>query len=290
MECANTTTRPAGLRASVSADAGAATILLRQAHLSHLHADWHLPSDWLTTPNCIVLARPSGELDGLFVAAPEPPPAAWVRLAAVRYRDAAADFLAGAVAALRPVLREQGVTQLAWLVADNWSEPYLPQLGFREVNAIETYVKWESVVPEAGRSDVLIRPVTDADMAALVDIEARAFAPLWRHSAASLRAGRGHAVSFDVAEVDGHVAGFQYSVRNDAQSVHLVRMTVDPLWQGRGIGRTLLAHLLHAHRRLGYTVTSLNTQIDNVASQKLYRRFGFAATGQRYPIWSHLIP
>ena len=88
-----------------------------------------------------------------------------------------------------------------------------------------------------------------------------------------------------VAELDGEIVAFQFSTPTES-GVHLARITVDPSFQGRGIGALLLANTCEAYRRTGVRTVSLNTQADNSASQSLYRRFGFRPNGQKFPVWS----
>ena len=62
-------------------------------------------------------------------------------------------------------------------------------------------------------------------------------------------------------------------------------MTVDPRFQGSGVGTQLLARAFEGYRQKGIQHISLNTQADNQPSQKLYKRFGFQPSGQKFPVW-----
>ena len=133
--------------------------------------------------------------------------------------------------------------------------------------------------------DLVIRPVDLEDLPLLEQIEAEAFEPLWRHSAEGLALAARQTLSFDVAERDGRVLGFQFSTAT-RRGAHLSRMTVDPAFQRSGVGSALLAHALAGYQRLGAGQVTLNTQVDNYASQQLYERFGFQANGERFPVWA----
>jgi ribosomal protein S18 acetylase RimI-like enzyme len=286
MEYANSTLQIGTPRLAESADTAALAQLLRSAAHTHTHADWRAPGEWVGDPGFYVLTRSSGTLTACMAAAPDPPPAAWVRLASFRYRADIAAALPALLDAVIPALQAQGVNEVAWLLAGSMLERHLQAAAFAEINAIETYVKEDAIIPPGPPSQCTIRGVESADLPQLVAIEARAFGPLWRHSQAALRGGRRYAFSFDVAEIDGQVVGFQYSTKTENNGVHLVRITVDPRWQGRGIGHTLMAHALTTYRAHGLRTVTLNTQSDNVASRRLYTRFGFRPTGDRYPVWS----
>ena len=53
------------------------------------------------------------------------------------------------------------------------------------------------------------------------------------------------------------------------------------------MGAALLARTLEGDGRRKLRHVTLNTQADNLTSQRLYARFGFAPTGQKYPVWSY---
>jgi ribosomal protein S18 acetylase RimI-like enzyme len=109
---------------------------------------------------------------------------------------------------------------------------------------------------------------------------------LWRHSAEGLALGWRHSTSFDVAELNGSVVGFQYSSASDVQTAgHLVRLTVSPDAQRSGVGSTLLAAALRSYQQRNLREASLNTQLSNVASRRLYEKFGFRQAGYRWPVW-----
>ncbi|HFE67074.1 MAG TPA: GNAT family N-acetyltransferase [Chloroflexi bacterium] len=278
------------VRLAVPGDGAQIMRLLQTAQFQHLHVDWHLPGDWLGTPGFVALTRPSpspdeAEMTACLAAAPDPAPAAWVRVAALRDEGDVTAVLTAMLESVSPWLCREGVTELGWLAIESWPNPWLPDLGFRLANEIEIYVKEDTAVPSIPTiPDLRIRPVADSDLAQLAALEAKAFVPLWRHSARALQLARSQAASFDVVEMAGEIVGFQLSTRS-RHGVHLARMTIDPAWQGQGIGSVLLTHALRGYYRRGLYRVTLNTQIDNIASQRLYRKFGFAASGERIPMW-----
>jgi [ribosomal protein S18]-alanine N-acetyltransferase len=278
------------LRTATRDDAGRLTALLRHAWWAHFHADWRLPADWIGYPGFVV-AEPAGggSLAGCLCIAPDPPPASWVRLAALR--DTAEQFalLRDLLEAALAAISGEHISEIAVLGNDAKLETWLPSLGFEIVNEVVTFVNDDlrAPVPRApAQRHVMMRKVRLDDLPQLVAIEEAAFDPIWRHSREGLALGWQHALSFHVAELDGKIAGFQYSARSDRPgAAHLVRLTVEPSVQRQGIGGALLAAALASYREQGYDVVSLNTQADNVASQRLYERFGFSLAGYPIPVW-----
>lgn len=294
-----------GIRVATRADAGEITRLLETAVYRHLHSDWYLPGDWLGSPGFVLLPKPIISpltRAARFIGARQPAlaclaagadvaPVAWVRVAALSMElPASGDILAAMMAPVAAYLRRRGLAQLAWLLAEAWPASWLEQMGFFIANEIETYIKEDTAVPPAPAAPHLtIRPATAADMETLAELETAAFAPLWRHSAHALQLAFQRALSFDVAVAETGTTSatpvaFQLSSRTGA-GAHLVRLTVHPAYQGRGIGAALLAHTLAGYHQRGLTAVSLNTQLDNLPSQKLYRHFGFQASGYRLPVW-----
>lgn len=274
--------------------------LLRKAVYKHLHVDWYLPGEWIGHPGFVVkpVAPKTGagsitskllgvreQFAGCLAATPDPEPVAWVRVAAIEQREEARETLAQLVAGAVRQLQDTAVTMIAWLAIEDWPNLWLAEFGFDCENHIETYVKEDRALPAVEPVPGLeIRSVREQDIDALAKLEAAAFAPLWRHSARGLRMARSQSLSFDVAVLNGRLAGFQLSTPS-RHGAHLVRLTVDPALHGAGIGSALLAYACEGYYRRGKTQITLNTQVDNAASQRLYRKFGFRASGQQFPVW-----
>ena len=291
------------VRVATKSDTGAISRLLRAAEVSHIHVDWRLPVDWLGLPHFVVVPAGAeytgGLLSKLFslpervvaclAAAADPPPAAWVRVAAVAEAQDSHIWLSEMLAMVEASLRETAVTQLGWLVTQEWPNRWLPDLGFEITNEIETYLKDDLAAPDLRPTpNLVIRPVRAPDFAALAQIETDAFDPLWRLSRETLALAQRDVLCFDVAEWNGRLVGYQIS-SGATYSAHLVRLTIAHEAQGQGVGSALLSQAIQTYRRLGLRQVSLNTQVDNITSQHLYQKFGFYATGERLPVWSKAI-
>lgn len=275
---------PDRVRVAVRGDAAALTRLLRDAAFVHLHADWHMPGDWLGEPGFVVHLDEWGErLAGCLVVAADPAPAAWVRVAATLPEDGFPLLLDMFDAAL-PVLSPE-INEIAWFVTDEWPEAWLDGLGFDLVTEVITFEKKDfRLAPYQAPAGLELRPARTEDFPTLAAIEAEAFEPIWRHSAEGLLLAWRQSVLFDVAVLNGEPVGFQFSTRTYS-GAHLARMTVRPEQQGQGIGAALLAEAITQFEAKKLRTISLNTQVDNHASQRLYRRFGFVESGQSFPVW-----
>lgn len=299
MEMANLEKQHLRVRRAKERDLPFIAEMIHHSPYNHIHVDWRVPRYWFDHGSFVVAeSTPDGDkgadgiMQGCLAVGADPPPAAWVRVAAVRGRRLAVELLAAMLSEMAPVLAQSGVSKVAWLPRRRWPEAWLEALGFEHIDEVVTYVKPDLEIPLDVRDNeaVRVRKVRDKDMARLAAIEEAAFDPLWRHSMESLRIGRQHSLSFHVAEVDGRVVGFQYSSDSDVQQAgHLVRLTVAPEAQRMGVGSLLLQAALESYREHSLQEASLNTQLSNAPSRRLYEKFGFKPAGYHWPVWARRI-
>jgi ribosomal protein S18 acetylase RimI-like enzyme len=278
------------IRRATRGDAGLISTLFRSAIYEHKHADWSYPSDWLGEPGFYVCERErigsGNEIVACLAAAADPPPAAWIRLAAAKNSTSIEAIFVEMIQAIRMELQSEGIAELGWLAANRWPDSWYANMGFELANWIITYVKLGLPATSATAGEIKVRAATLADLESCAAVEEAAFDGLWRHSAASLRSAFTQAVCFDVAYLESQLVGFHYSVRGiDDDTAHLVRITVHPDIQRRGVGSALMVAAFDAYRQKGISNVTLNTQQDNLASHRLYEKFGFRQLGERIPLW-----
>jgi ribosomal protein S18 acetylase RimI-like enzyme len=277
-------------RRATRGDAGRLSALLKKAEYVHKHADWSFPADWLDKPGFWICERvrdgSPDEIIACLAAAADPPPAAWVRLAAARKETSAYSIFTELIGYIRAQLAVERVTEVGWLPTDQWPDTWLTDMGFELVNWIITYVNFRHIEPVIIDRPVHIRSATLDDMVEMASIEEAAFDPLWRHSYKSLQLAFGQSVCFHAAYLGGRMVGFHYSARGiENDTAHLVRITVHPDAQQQGVGAALMAAAMESYIHLGVRTVTLNTQLDNLASHRLYEKFGFRRIGERIPLW-----
>ncbi len=79
------------------------------------------------------------------------------------------------------------------------------------------------------------------------------------------------------AKCDGLIVGFMIYELESPHKINLLKFAVDPVWRGRGVGRSMLAMLhrkLSQHRR--DTIT-LDVRESNLPAQLFFRSQGFRA-------------
>jgi ribosomal-protein-alanine N-acetyltransferase len=293
------------VRIAKKSDAAAVTRLLSSTRYTHYHVDWRAPVDWLGDAGFVVMPKekeedlapptpsllwPRDEMLACLVVTADPKPAAWVRLTAVSADIDLQKTLARMFALVKKHLQETAVTEVGWLILDPWPVSSLPGLGFEEFTVVETYVKDDLEIPAIRQvPDLFIRPVEKDDFEALAALETAVFDPLWRFSQETLYLAYRDAVSFDVAYLGDRLVGYQIS-SGGRFGAHLVRLTICPDLQGHGIGSSIFAHAIQEYQQRGYQHITLNTQVDNDASHRLYKKFGFSASGEQMPLWVMSLP
>jgi len=258
--------------------------LLAAARWRHAHLDWLEASDLLAlSPFLMIMSQ--AEPAACLACPPDPPGFAWIRV----FASASSLPPADAWARLWPLAAEAatrlGATIAAALSAEGWMATLLRGSGFAEANRVIFLEHQGRPAAPALPAAVRLRPYRSSDQADLLALDQQAFTGLWAYSRPVLAAALDQAAVVTVLEVDGIVAGYQLSTAS-ALGAHLARLAVHPRLQGRGYGRLLVQDLLHKFGLRGFDRVSVNTQVDNTASLRLYRRLGFRDIGQTYPVFS----
>jgi ribosomal-protein-alanine N-acetyltransferase len=126
---------------------------------------------------------------------------------------------------------------------------------------------------------ITVREMTTADVAAVAELEAKAFDDPWSPAAffEELAApGR----YYSVVEEDGYVAGYG-GVMHVEDDAHVMTIAVDPEVAKRRIGTRLMLALVEGAISRGTRNLTLEVRVSNEPALALYRGFGFAAVGLR---------
>lgn len=130
---------------------------------------------------------------------------------------------------------------------------------------------------------VQIGPLRESDAPRCAQLERVLFAgdDPWREAAfrEELRAGHHYFAARAGAELVGY-AGLAFVAGPPHAEAEVHTMAVDPAYQGRGIGRTLLRELLAVADAAAATVY-LEVRTDNDPARSLYEQEGFVIVGLR---------
>lgn len=169
--------------------------------------------------------------------------------------------------------------------AEGWLAPALTAQGYIPDTEVVVYEKSNLAIPDGGNLDVQVRPVEAVDLAEVLRIDAACFEPQWAKDDTVLGPAVEQGPYFVLAELGDEAVGYAYATSHfGGRLVHLVRIAVDPARRGERVGVRLLADVVAFAEEMGASMVTLNTQAYNSGAQRLYRWFGFAATGERQPV------
>lgn len=123
-----------------------------------------------------------------------------------------------------------------------------------------------------------IRPMQEADVDAVIEIERRAYPFPWTAGIFldCLRVGYNAWVCVKQGKIRGY-ALMSYG----AGEAHLLNICVDPQYHGLGLGQSLLRHVLRQAGRLGADQMFLEVRPSNVRAVRFYEAMHFAEVGRR---------
>jgi ribosomal-protein-alanine N-acetyltransferase len=270
------------IRSASPADRELLSALLTGAKKRHIHLDWVPALDLLGEPLFKIALQNDLPLACL-AAPPDPTPIAWLRVfAAARDKNIEA-LWNGLWSDLLVEARTTQVEHIYSLVLQDWFHPLLEGSGFVQTNEVIFY-EWSGSagVLEFDRN-LTLRRMRQADLPEVETIDHDAFAPAWQNSISTLDTASRLSTYATVCELDGELVGYQISTAS-ALGAHLARLAVKGAYQRRGIGRALVVDMLKFISRHSFDRVSVNTQADNLSSQRLYNSLGFDLTGKRYPM------
>ncbi len=190
---------------------------------------------------------------------------------------------------LRPLeqtLRQRNMRYLMHLAVDVWLAAPLMRQGFIPHDYIihfERATPVQPLTPEYRLEDATLRPLHPHEIQALTLLDHQAFEWPWQFSSGELVKWLMIADRLVVLEAEGELVGYACTQVHGVQA-QIVRLAISPQWQGRGLGRYLLADALDFAAERGARFVTLNTQWHNTVSQRLYKGFGFRAVGRRIPV------
>lgn len=124
----------------------------------------------------------------------------------------------------------------------------------------------------------IIRPLLASDLDTVFAIEQKAHAAPW--SRTSFEGALQHGNYMVVLEEAHKILAFAV-VQFVVDEAHLLDITVDPAYQGKGLGRYLLQHILDYAEAAEASTMFLEVRVSNESAQHLYRNMGFNELGVR---------
>lgn len=276
------------IRPAVQSDQNRIANLIHFEQYAHRHLDWRGPLDWVGSPYFWV-AQQNGRAVSALACPPDPESVFWLRLFACASSVPLRDSWRAMWETARLALRGQS-GQVAVIALHDWMAALVEDSGFVYADDI-VMLAWSAGAHPAVNlpQHVDLRPMQVSDLPEVAEVDQAAFARLWQNSLPSLRLAFPQAGAATVAVVDSQIVGYQISTFGPF-GAHLARLAVHPRFQGQGVGRALLADLTKQVTAQGFQRITVNTQGKNHVSQALYRKMGFAPSGESYPVYTWLLP
>lgn len=258
--------------------------LIFQEATTHRHLDWRTALEWLGERNYWVLEEHGAILAAL--ACPEDPPdVAWIRLFAHSAHLTGPEAWSALWSAARAeVLSANPRAQVASIVTKRWFQSLLLDSGFESrLNIVLLELKNEEHHPLGSNPDIHLRPMSEADLHQVVQLDLESFGSFWHNTLDALQRAFSQSFYSTVAVNENGIIGYQIST-GSMFGVHLARLAVRSEAQGRGVGSALVDDLIQHSGALQVGRLSVNTQDDNTASLNLYKKMGFVLTGESFPV------
>jgi len=273
------------IRRAVAQDHRQLSNLIFQESNTHRHLDWRTALEWIGAQNFWVL-EDSGTIVAALACPEDPPDVAWIRLFSYSSHlsgpEAWSDLWSFAQA---DIYSSNPRAQIASIVMKQWFQTLLLGSGFEpRWNIVLLELKSEDYVPVHIDDHIHIRQMQETDLSIVEQVDREAFGAFWHNTFDSLQRARGQSFHSSVAEDETGIIGYQISTGNPF-GAHLARLGVRPEAQGRGVGSALVHDLIQRAGGLRSGRLSVNTQDDNVASLRLYKKLGFVRTGEFYPVF-----
>ena len=124
------------------------------------------------------------------------------------------------------------------------------------------------------RAPIVLRPLAEADLGAVMGIEIASFRDPWTPLAFALDVRHNPQAHYSTALCDGQVAGY-IGWWDTPEGAVIVRVAVDSLSRGVGVGRALVERTARDARRVGCSMLLLEVRASNENARAFYAHLGF---------------
>jgi [ribosomal protein S18]-alanine N-acetyltransferase len=253
------------------------------------HIGWHPIAYWIGRPVSLCLKNPDGTLAASMLISPDRLGIAWLHLFAVSDPHNLPAAWEALWKEANTILAGMHLSSVWVMTTHDWLIHLLFQSGFSEHSRVIALGRPAAREQPSGGESAALAPMTAADLTGVKRLDHRAFQPPWRMDSDALRATFDCSLLAFVHRSGDRPDGYLMAAAAP-QGMHISRIAVHPGLQRRGIGRALLIRLLNESCLLGARRITVNTQIENQSSRRLYRAMGFSETGETYPVFRCRLP
>lgn len=252
--------------------------------LAYEHLDWFSSKSRLTEQSTFCLYS-SEKLEAILSVAPETQDFSWLRFFFTRRDGRHSTYFNLLLEHALMWLKNNGVPRLFSLATSGWFENLLIIKGFHVQNRVISLVNSQisGSLPYSS-SDLVIRPMRLCDLPEIEALDRLCFSPPWQLNDLSLEKCYISSEYSSLAAVAGKPIAYQITTRF-LDNLHLARLAVDPKMRGKEIAKALLMDLSAHFEDGNINSFSVNTQLDNHPSLRLYNSLGFKQEGSLIPVY-----
>jgi [ribosomal protein S18]-alanine N-acetyltransferase len=147
-------------------------------------------------------------------------------------------------------------------------------------------MKAELFPADAGApKELVIEPMTQGDLAAVLRIEGLSFSTSWPSNAFANEIRDNKLAHYFIGRIGGQIVAYGgiWVILEDS---HITTIAVHPGQRGRKLGEEMLIKLLDEAIALGASWITLEVRESNDVAQKLYRKYGFTVVSTRRGYYS----
>lgn len=127
---------------------------------------------------------------------------------------------------------------------------------------------------------VEVRPMTVADLDAVLEIEHHCFAIPWSRESFRMEIEENRCARYIVLTEDGRPVAYA-GVWLVIDEGHITNIATHPDFRGRGYGERVTRELMRVCSDIGISWMTLEVRRSNIVAQNLYRKLGFVDVGYR---------
>lgn len=86
---------------------------------------------------------------------------------------------------------------------------------------------------------------------------------------------------FDYISKNFHQQKFEMELESEAGEFYIDTLAVDPNFQGKGIGKSLILAIINEAKKLGFNKVGLLVSASNADAKRLYEKIGFKGMGYK---------
>lgn len=263
---------------------------LNQNPLEHIHLDWGSVEQWVNKKNYLVYLEDE-EIIGILSCPPPEKNDTWIRHFAIKkFCKPSAIWNILFTHAITNLSTTSKSIEIFSLAIWDWYERNLLASGFHPFQEIVT-LEWNNTLENRRmlpQPQNQIRLMTEEDLEIVFSIDHTTFTAPWVLSKETIINAYSDSDYAAVVIMNNKVVGYLLSSLNNINA-HISRIAIHPDAQGNHFGKALMGNCIHYYISKDIWTITVNTQKDNLISQKMYQNLGFIDLKDNFPVFRYTL-